>query len=541
MDFAIGGSLPIIPMPASSTSGKRDLPTRLVIRSELLVRNTIFNLIGLGLPLLIGLLAIPPIIRQLGLERFGILSIIWVVVGYFGFVDLGLGRATTKFVAEALGKGEPEKVPGYLWTTVFFQAAMSLLGAVGLVLMTSVLTEKILKIPTALVAETRVSFYILALSLPLVLISASFRGVLEAAQRFDLVNIVKIPSSALNYLLPLGGALAGMKLPGIMILLTVARGLTLVAWAWLSFSALPVLKRRIGFHAESAKTLLVFGGWVTVSNLLAPILGSVDRLMIGALLAVGAVSYYSAPFEVVMRLGILPGSLLLTLFPMFSALNGEADLTRSKAYYARATKYLLILLSAMVILLVFFAKDAMKIWLGETFADKSTVIFQVLAVGFLVNSLAMVPFGFLQGIGRADIPAKLQIIELAFYVPLAWIMIQRMGINGAALAWTIRASADMIMLFIASEKYGKIGFRDLVRHGIGRVIALSVLFISAGAFLVRLPYGRILILGLFLGFLPATWYLAMDGNDRGWALRSVADFRKRLARSAPGVGTPDRS
>jgi hypothetical protein len=36
------------------------------------------------------------------------LSLAWVVLGYFAIVDLELGRATTKFVAEALGKSEEE-------------------------------------------------------------------------------------------------------------------------------------------------------------------------------------------------------------------------------------------------------------------------------------------------------------------------------------------------------------------------------------------------------------------------------------------------
>ncbi|MCI0403070.1 MAG: flippase, partial [Acidobacteria bacterium] len=53
-----------------------------------------------------GVLCIPPIIAGLGAERFGLLALAWAVLGYFNIFDLGLGRATTKFVAESLGRGE---------------------------------------------------------------------------------------------------------------------------------------------------------------------------------------------------------------------------------------------------------------------------------------------------------------------------------------------------------------------------------------------------------------------------------------------------
>jgi O-antigen/teichoic acid export membrane protein len=60
---------------------------------RLLARNTIWNLIGQLVPLLVGMVAIPPLVRGLGIDRFGLLSLVWVIIGYFSFFDLGLGRA----------------------------------------------------------------------------------------------------------------------------------------------------------------------------------------------------------------------------------------------------------------------------------------------------------------------------------------------------------------------------------------------------------------------------------------------------------------
>ena len=81
----------------------------LEIKGSLLARNTLLNLIGQGLPLVVAVVTIPFIIHGLGIERFGLLSLAWVVLGYFAIFDLGLGLATTKFVGEALGKGEEDQ------------------------------------------------------------------------------------------------------------------------------------------------------------------------------------------------------------------------------------------------------------------------------------------------------------------------------------------------------------------------------------------------------------------------------------------------
>jgi len=103
------------------------------ITGGLLARNTLLNFIGQVVPLLVGVGTIPFIVRGLGTERFGLLSLAWVVLGYFAVFDLGLGRATTKFVAEALGRGEDEEIPSIVWTAVTVQSVLGIVGALVLV------------------------------------------------------------------------------------------------------------------------------------------------------------------------------------------------------------------------------------------------------------------------------------------------------------------------------------------------------------------------------------------------------------------------
>lgn len=77
-----------------------DRPTRLLTGGTRLARNGVFNIIGQGVPLLAAFFAIPRLIHGLGTDRFGVLTLVWMVIGYFSLFDLGLGRALTQVVAE---------------------------------------------------------------------------------------------------------------------------------------------------------------------------------------------------------------------------------------------------------------------------------------------------------------------------------------------------------------------------------------------------------------------------------------------------------
>lgn len=482
------------------------------LRGASLARSAGINFVGMAVPYLVGFITIPLIIHRLGSERFGILSLIWVVIGYFAFIDLGLGRATTKYVAQSLGRGELDHIPHYVWTTVFMQCLLGLVGAVFFVCLTPVLVEHILKIQPQFIGEAKTAFIIMGLALPIILLSSLFRGVLEAAQRFDLVNVIKIPVSISFYVLPLIGWLLKMRLPGIVILMVAARAASLAAWLFFCLKVLPVLRSRIVFHRATVKTLISFGGWVSLSSILFTVTNSADRFLIGSLLSVTDVTYYSAPLEVVMRFGIIPGSLSLILFPTFSSLAGSKAEDRSKELFARSVKYVFLGVGPLVLLFAFYARPFLRLWLGPEFAQRSTLVFQILAVGFLLTSLSAVPFNFLQGTGRVALATKLQILELGIYLPLAWIFIKRWGIVGAALSLTLKSVVITFLYFFFSGKLRKVEWRAFSEAYVIRAV-ISIALMALVLFIVS--FLRLKLVGLILetAFILALGYFYVLRND----------------------------
>ncbi|MHB1601947.1 MAG: flippase, partial [bacterium] len=375
------------------------------ISSKKIAKNTILNFIGQGIPLLVLIFTMPFIIKGLGTIQFGFISIVWVIIGNFAVFDLGLGRAINKFVSEAISKGNKSEVPQIIWTAVTVQLVFGVIGGVIFALITPFLVEHLLKIPANLTQEALISLYLLVPSIPIILITASLSGVLSAYQRFDIINAVKIPVSSLTYILLLICVLLKFNLPEIVTVILFIRVLNLIIFAIFNFRIIPGLKR-FSISSGIMPRLFSYGGWVTVSNVVGPILVYLDRLLIGIILSMSAVAYYSVPYEAVTRLWIIPTSLTMVLFPSFSSLDGIGDKKKIDGLFAHSVKYIILGFGVLCLFVILFAKNILGVWVGNNFALKSVLPMQILVLGVFINSVGHIPYTLLQAVGRPDITAK---------------------------------------------------------------------------------------------------------------------------------------
>jgi O-antigen/teichoic acid export membrane protein len=422
-----------------------------VISGRRLTRNVIWNFVGTGAPLLVGILCIPVLIDSLGTERFGVLALAWMVVGYFSLFDLGLGRALTQVLASMLGRQEYAAIPALFWTAIFLMTALGLFGGFVAAGLSGWLVRDFLNVPATLQSETLKSFYILAASIPVVIGTTGLRGVLEAYQRFDLVNAVRIPLGVLTFLGPVAVLPFSNSLPAVIGVLVCGRLVSWIAYTVMCFRVEPAIRESIRFEVGYFKPLFSFGGWMTVTNIVGPLMVYMDRFLIGAILSLSAVAYYATPFEVVSKLLVVPAAIMGVLFPAFtSALAIDRD--RAATLFNRVVEYVFLSLFPIAFVVVIFANEGLALWLGNEFAENSTRVLQLLMIGIFINSHAQVAFGLVQGAGRPDLTAKLHLLELPVFTVLLLWLLHDFGIFGAAMAWVVRVVIDTVLLFVLARK-----------------------------------------------------------------------------------------
>jgi O-antigen/teichoic acid export membrane protein len=478
---------------------------------RLLARNTVWNLFGSAAPMIVALVCIPILIRGLGKERFGILTLAWALIGYASLFDLGLGRALTQLVAQKLGTGEERQIPSLAWTSLLLMLLLGIVGSAIVFLMSPWLAHSALNVTNGLESETLQSFRLLGLSIPFVITTAGLRGLLEAHQRFGLLSALRIPMGVYTFAGPLAVLPFSKSVVPVVAALVAGRIAAWIAHLLLCFKLLPEFRRSIVWERSVVSPLLRFGGWMTVTNVIGPLMVTLDRFLIGALVSVTAVAYYATPYEVVTKFWLLPGALMGVMFPAFST-GFAQDRERTAILFGRSLKSLFLLLFPAMLCTVALAQEGLKLWLGPEMAQHSFRVLQWLAVGVFINSLAHVPFVFLQGVGRPDLTATLHLIELPLYLGVLWWLVGRLGIEGAAIAWTGRVMVDALFLFGLAKRY--LPDKGAIRLQTALVLGATLLILALAA-LVEGPFIKgAFLLGATLCFVLVMWFRILTPEDR---------------------------
>ena len=405
-------------------------------------RHTFYNLAGHGLSLIVLLATIPIYIDVIGVERYGVLSVIWLLLGYFGFFDFGIGRAVAHQVAACTENNPEEKRHAILWTALLTAIPLSLLGAAILYFAVAYALENWVQMPTGLRAEAEQTLIWVSLSLILLLLAGVFGGAMTGMRRFLEINVLGVGTKLLLQVMPLGAALLlSPDLGNLAMAVFFARLLSLVSWGGICYKIMPYAlspKWRRGLVGG----LWRYGGWITVSGVVGPILSGMERLLIGTLIGASAVTFYAVPYSLISPVTVLAGSLGAALFPLFAACSGE----RNRYLEARAAGVVLAVVTPLLVALAFIIQPFLGIWIDADFSREAGMVPQILILGFWANSIAIIAHSRLQGSGQPRAVALIHLAEILPYLLLLFVLVAEFGIVGAAIAWAARVIADALLL-----------------------------------------------------------------------------------------------
>ena len=415
-------------------------------------RNIFWNLIGLVLPLLAGFFLFPLIISTYGLERFGLLTLAWSIVGYFSLFDLGLSRALTQLISERIdSRSKHDEIQSLVSTTFIVMWGLGIIGALFLYASSPYLVNHFLHLSASLSIESIRGFSVLAVAIPFLVHTASLRGVLESQQRFKVVSAIRTVLGVGTFLAPYAAAVYGANLVNACYSLVILR---VIVWTLyvLAFNYGRTFRFNLSvIDRKWLSPLFRFGTWMTVSNLISPVMDYLDRFLIVSVLGSVAVSYYVAPFEVLTKLLVLASAIAGVLFPFFAG-SWKKDQLRSAEILGQTISYILVLIYPIVLVLCVLSNQWLSAWLGKEFSENASYVVTWLGLGILLNSVAQIFFAKVQGAGRSDWTAKLHLIELPIYLVIVWFGLKYYGIKGAAFAWFIRMFIDLLGLIYFSEK-----------------------------------------------------------------------------------------
>jgi O-antigen/teichoic acid export membrane protein len=409
-------------------------------------RNAAFNVLGTILPLVAGVIAVPMLLRGLGEDRLGIFTLALGLIGFAGIFDLGLGRALTQTIASEIGRGTPTTALAQLLRrTLPVVFGMGLGWGAILWSFSGPLVDQIFHLHGQLAAESEVGLKWLAVSLPIALVSTSLIGALEGLQHFSRLNILRVPLSLASFLVPALISLHWRDVGIVIGSLVFVRIVGLFLWAGALATVFPIFSCHTG-KVVDRQSMWRFTGWLTVTNIVGPIMVYADRFYLASLFSPAIVASYTTPLDTIFRGAVLPQAAMSAVFPALA--HEGADSPRAKRMLLGAGWLMLALWGTPLLVAAHALPWALNLWVGDAFALKITPIAQWFLLGVFMNGFAHLPYALLQSAGRADLTAKLHLAELPLYALILVSLVGGYGILGAALAWSARVAFDTLMLHI---------------------------------------------------------------------------------------------
>jgi O-antigen/teichoic acid export membrane protein len=399
------------------------------------------------LPILLALITVPIYLKLVGPDRYGVLAIAWLLLGYFGLFDLGLGKATTYSIA-ALKDAEPQARADVFWTAILTNLAMGALGGLVLWGAAGLFFDKLFKVEAALRPEIMAAIPYLGLAVPIATMTGVLTGALQARDRFLETNMISVLSTSLFQIFPIVvAAIRGPEL-GPLLLAAIAARAVAIAVLWQRCHVALTRGTRVRFDRAQIRDLLGYGGWVTVTGLFGPILVILDRFAIGAVLGARAVAIYTVPFQLAQRIQIFPTALVTAVFPRLPTATADERAALSD----KAMRVLLAAISLPILGGIYLLHPFLDLWVGREIGRPAGDVGALIVFGYWANAFGIVPYSWMQGTGRPDLVAKILLAQIPPYLALLYLGMTEFGLLGCAAVFAFRCAVDSSLMWLVARR-----------------------------------------------------------------------------------------
>lgn len=399
------------------------------------------------LPILLALITVPIYLKLVGPDRYGVLAIAWLLLGYFGLFDLGLGRATTYSIS-ALKDASAQERADVFWTAILTNIVMGVVGGLVLWGAAGLFFDRLFKVDAALRPEIMAATPYLGLAVPIATMTGVLTGALQARDRFLETNMISVLSTSLFQILPILVALALSPELGPLLLAAVAARAVAIAVLWWRCHLVLTRGTRVRFDRAQIKDLLGYGGWVTITGLFGPILVILDRFAIGAVLGARAVAVYTVPFQLAQRIQIFPTALVGAVFPRLPTASADERAALSD----KAMRVLLAAISLPILGGIYMVHPFLDLWVGREIGRQAADVGTLIIFGYWANAFGIVPYSWMQGTGRPDLVAKILLVQIPPYLALLYFGMKEFGLLGCATVFALRCAIDTGLMWLVARR-----------------------------------------------------------------------------------------
>ena len=511
-------------------SARKTVKGRLVSIGNKFIKNSFFNVGGWLWLTIISVATVPYIVNKLGYDAYGILSLVFMVLGYFAFMDLGLGEAVIKYVSHYYALKNFEKMNRILSSILFLFILTGAVGGLGILVFTEFFAIRLFKIPLHLVDDTRFCFLLSSLGFALIMILGVLSRIPEAVQRFDISNRNNVITGTLVSVGNVALLAIGLGLKEVVVLNLLSEILAIFLFYRSSKRLIPELRFSFRFYRAEFREVIGFGLSTIFIKFSSVITGTVNQLILGVVIGPAGVAIFNVPFKIISRFNSFIYRIAFVIFPVSSELHATEDTEKLHRSYFRLSKYVFLLSTILFLPLAAFSVEILRYWMGADFAAKGALVMLYCSVAFYFISFTMVPSLVALGMGKAGFNAVFASMTAGINLVLVYPFTKYWGVNGAAAALLVSSLPFPIYIYFVNRNIINVDTGQYFKMVFGRMVFVGLIFVAVvGFFVTKLAtsvyWFLFLTLASYIVISLLAYFLGLDGEERHMIWARLADIK----------------
>lgn len=449
----------------------------------MLLRNSLWNLSGSAIPMVVALATVPLLIAALGVEGFGIVTLVGSVIGYFGVLDINLSAGSIKYLAEHHAANDRERFAETFWFGIMFYGLLGLLGAGILFFTSDYLLSRFFDVSSGLREATLTAFQVGAVGFALTQAQNYLLVVPQALQRYDRSAQSEAFFGVLVNLASVAAAMWGAGVVGVILARVAVAALNVLYLIWLIRSFGLSLSPRWP-RPDVRAALASFSAYAYLSKIASTLHQHADKLIVGAIAGPVALTFYTVPVTLAGRILGLTYRLSSVIYPRASALAGAGRINELRPVYFGVLRYVTYINLAALGIIVLAGDEFLRRWVGEEFVQQGYVVLVLMTLALLVDSLTNVPSMVNDALGHPRVTGRFALANGLLGVGMVYLGTSFGGIIGAAAGHLLSSlSLGIAFLLFVHGRTVPIAFKETLTMGFGRSLAVGALII-----LVLVPF-----------------------------------------------------
>jgi len=439
--------------------------------------NAFSNWATLGVEAILAFILTPIIIYHLGQAGYGVWVIIGSIIGYYGFLDLGVASAVMRYVARFSGEGDEREVKKIVSTAFAFFITIGVSIVVGTFLLSDVLA-KFIDVPQQGLENFSLAIEILALSMAIRFAVSVFKITLIAHEMFMITNIVVTTSNLIRAGLTFSFLYYGWGLLGVALSHLITVLLTEGVYVICCFRYISKFRIEIKSIDKGVLYKLVsFGGVTTVIAITDTIRLNIDSLIIAKFVDMSAVGVFAVASLLVRYFVRLVVSAMGVITPRFAKLDKLGDKKELSLLFLRSLFICSLITFLLAAILISFGGDFLMLWVGHDF-ESSIQILIILTVGHAVTISQTVGLNLMYALKKHHWYAVSSSFEAALNLILSIVLVTKYGVIGIALgtALPMLLIGGLIQPFYVSKIIGVSVLTYYACLVLGLVISVSMVY-----------------------------------------------------------------